>query len=159
YASKDYVIGRPLRLLELIDRHRVSHTWAPNFSYTLVTAALARESGGAWDLSCVRMLLNAGELITTAAVERFISDLTPFGLRRSAVQSAFGMAELGSGVTYHQPAEGESLRFHYVDRASLGGAVRYCQPADPAAIAFASLGTVIPGVSMRIVDGGGQVVP
>ncbi|MEY2933168.1 MAG: hypothetical protein RL033_3917, partial [Pseudomonadota bacterium] len=158
YAAKEYIVGRPLRLLELIDSHRISHTWAPNFSYALVTAALAREPSAAWDLSCVSMLLNAGELITVSAVEQFVSALKPFGLRRSAVQSAFGMAELCSGVTYHQPAAGEALRFYHVDRASLGAALRAVEPGDPAAIAFASLGTVIPGVAMRIVDGAGQVL-
>ncbi|XYH99049.1 SDR family oxidoreductase [Sorangium sp. So ce1128] len=159
YAPKEYILGRPLRLLELIDRHRITHTWAPNFSYSLVSAALERERAARWDLSCVRMLLNAGELITTAAVQRFIADLSRFGLRPSAVQSAFGMAELCSGVTYHQPADSSSLRFHTIDRGSVGEAVRYVDAADPAGIAFASLGTVIPGVSMRIVDPERRVLP
>ncbi|MGK3989844.1 SDR family NAD(P)-dependent oxidoreductase [Sorangium sp. So ce136] len=159
YAPKEHILGRPLRLLELIDRHRITHTWAPNFSYSLVSAALERERAAQWDLSCVRMLLNAGELITTAAVQRFIADLSRFGLRPSAVQSAFGMAELCSGVTYHQPEGGSSLRFHTIDRGSVGEAVRYVDAADPAGIAFASLGTVIPGVSMRIVDPERRVLP
>nr|AHB82062.1 polyketide synthase [Jahnella sp. MSr9139] len=159
YAPKEYILGRPLRLLDLIDRHRVTHTWAPNFSYALVSTALERERAAQWDLSCAQMLLNAGELITAVAVRRFTSDLARFGLRPSAVQSAFGMAELCSGVTSHQPPEGSSIRFHHIDRGSVGGAVRYVDPSDPAGVSFASLGAVIPGVSMRIVDADRQVLP
>jgi len=62
-------------------------------------------------------------------------------------------------VTYHQPGAGNSLTFHHVDRNSLGGPL---EPADPNAsncVSFASLGPVIPGISMRIVDDEQHVVP
>ena len=41
-----------------------------------------------------------------------------------AVRLAFGMAEMGSGVTYALTEGDASLRFHAVDRSSLGGALR-----------------------------------
>jgi acyl-CoA synthetase (AMP-forming)/AMP-acid ligase II len=159
YAPKEYVLGGPLRWLDLIDRHRVTHSWAPNFAYSLVNAALKSEQHREWDLSSVQMLLTAGESITRATIREFLDSLAPFGLQASAVQTAFGMAELGSGVTYHQPGAGNSLTFHHVDRNSLGGPL---EPADPNAsncVSFASLGPVIPGISMRIVDDEQHVVP
>ncbi len=45
YASKESVIGRPLRWLDLIDEHRITHTWAPNFAYTLICDRLATLRG------------------------------------------------------------------------------------------------------------------
>lgn len=159
YAPKEYVLGSPLRWLDLIHRHRITHSWAPNFAYSLVSAALKGERQREWDLSCVKMLLTAGESITRTTTSEFLDSLAPYGLQLSVLQTAFGMAEVGSGVTYHQPAAGKSLTFHYIDRNTLGGAL---QPADPEAstcVAFASLGPVIPGVSMRIVDEEQRVVP
>jgi acyl transferase domain-containing protein/acyl-CoA synthetase (AMP-forming)/AMP-acid ligase II/acyl carrier protein/SAM-dependent methyltransferase len=158
YAPKDYVLGRPLRWLELLHHYKVTHSWAPNFAYSLVTAALKGGQRGAFDLSRVKMLLTAGESVTRAATGEFLGELAACGLAPSALQTAFGMVEVGSGVTYHQP-RGQSLSFHHIDRNSLGGAVRPAAPGDPDCVSFASLGPVIPGMSMRIVDEGGRVLP
>ncbi|HSN96655.1 MAG TPA: AMP-binding protein, partial [Candidatus Nanopelagicales bacterium] len=70
YTPKEYILARAQRLLDLIHRHRITHTWAPNFVYALVSSAIERERAASWDLTCVQMLLNAGELITTAAVQK-----------------------------------------------------------------------------------------
>lgn len=159
YAPKEYVLGRPLNWMELIHRHRVTHSWAPNFAYSLVSAALKTDRPGDWDLSCVKGLLTAGEMITRAATREFLAGLAPFGLRPSVVRTAFGMAEMGSGVTYHRPPDGRSLTFRHIDRTSLGGALRPADPDDDGAIAFASLGPVIPGMAVRIVDDEQRLVP
>jgi len=159
YAPKEYVLARPLRWLELLHRYRVTHSWAPNFAYSLVSAALKSGQRPAFDLSQVKMLLTAGESVTRAATGEFLGELAAYGLAPSALQTAFGMVEVCSGVSYHQPHPGQSLAFHHIDRNSLGGAVR---PADPGAadcVSFASLGPVIPGMSMRIVDEQGRVLP
>ncbi|MBP7336113.1 type I polyketide synthase [Niveispirillum sp.] len=159
YAPKEMVLGRPLAWLDLMHKYRVTHSWAPNFAYSLVSAALKTERAGQWDLSCVKGLLTAGEMITRSATREFLSGLAPFGLRPCVVRTAFGMAEMGSGVTYHLPAEGRSLTFHHIDRSSLGGHLREVAADDEAAISFASLGSVIPGMALRIVDAERQVVP
>ncbi|MFM8332152.1 MAG: AMP-binding protein [Candidatus Methylumidiphilus sp.] len=148
YAPKEYVLARPLRWLELLHRHRVTHSWAPNFAYALVSAAAKSERRQAFDLSRVKMLLTAGESVTRAATGEFLGALAAYGLAPSALQTAFGMVEVCSGVTYHRPAAGQPLSFRHIDRNSLGGAVR---PADPSAadcVSFASLGPIIPGLSM-----------
>ncbi|MCW2248528.1 acyl transferase domain-containing protein/acyl-CoA synthetase (AMP-forming)/AMP-acid ligase II/acyl carrier protein/SAM-dependent methyltransferase [Azospirillum fermentarium] len=159
YAPKETVLGRPLQWMELIHRYRVTHSWAPNFAYSLVSAALKNERPGDWDLSCVKGLLTAGEMITRTATREFLAGLAPFGLKPSVVRTAFGMAEMGSGVTYHCPQDGRSLTFHHIDRTSLGGTLRAADPDDDTAISFASLGAVIPGMTMRIVDDEQRVVP
>ncbi len=159
YAPKELVLGRPLRWLDLIHRHRITHSWAPNFAYSLVTAALKTERPGDWDLSCVRGLLTAGEMITETATRDFLGGLAPYGLAPSVLRTAFGMAEMGSGTTYHLPRPGRSLTFHHIARDSLGGALRVADADDDTAVSFASLGAVIPGMSVRIVDDRQQVVP
>ncbi|MDX5437163.1 MAG: AMP-binding protein, partial [Pontibacter sp.] len=106
YTVKEYVLGAPLNWLDLIDRYRITHSWAPNFAYALVNDALKQaDTQYTWDLSCVKSLLTAGEAVSSTAVEDFISNLSEYGFKKTAIRPAFGMAEMGSGVTYYQPTE------------------------------------------------------
>ncbi len=158
YAQKEFVLARPLRWLDLIDKHRITHGWAPNFAFALVSKALKNQNNGQWDLSCVIGLLSAGELIAHSTVTEFLEAVRPYGLRRESLISAFGMAETCSGVSYHLPPAGQSIKFVHIDRHQLSGSIRHVAPNDSTCISFASLGPVIPGMSMRIVDEHNQVV-
>ena len=158
YAQKEFVLARPLRWLDLIDKHRITHGWAPNFAFALVSKALKSQTDGTWDLSCVKGLLSAGELIAYSTVTEFLEAVRPYGFRRESLISAFGMAETCSGVNYHLPAAGQSIKFMHIDRHQLSGAIQHVAPDDATCISFASLGPVIPGMSMRIVDEHNQVV-
>ncbi|GAB6040378.1 SDR family NAD(P)-dependent oxidoreductase [Endothiovibrio diazotrophicus] len=150
YLPKEFVLAKPLRWLDWIDRHRVTHTWAPNFAFGLVSKAL-KGASGAWDLSCLRGLLSAGELIAHTTATEFLAATAPYGLRPEALISAFGMAEVCSGVNYHLPAAGDGLRFAHLDRRHLDGTIRRTAADDPYGISFASLGPIAPGMAMRIV--------
>lgn len=158
YSSKEYVLGEPLNWLRLMDRFRITRSWAPNFAYALLNDAL-NGAEEAWDLSCIAGLLTAGEAVSSRTVHAFLERLAPHGLSRRALQPAFGMAELGSGVTYYLPSEAEPIRVEHVHRAHQGGALVPVSAADPDAVGFTSLGPIVPGASMRIVDDGERVLP
>ena len=123
YVSKEYVLGRSLNWLDLLDQYRVTHSWAPNFAYSLINDALKQNCENQWDLSSVKSLLTAGESVAPQTVEEFLTNLKPHGLKATAMQPAFGMAEFGSGITYFQPSASNQPQFYTVDRASLSGAV------------------------------------
>jgi myxalamid-type polyketide synthase MxaB len=159
YAQKNYVLGRPFNWLDLIDRFRVTHSWAPNFAYALINDRLLKEAKQNWDLSCVKFLLTAGETISATAIEDFLDRLAIYGLAKSAIRPAFGMAELGSGITYYQPTDTEPLKFHRVAKSSLEGKIKRVKAEDPNSVTFADLGSVIPGVVIRIVDRDNNVLP
>jgi acyl-CoA synthetase (AMP-forming)/AMP-acid ligase II/thioesterase domain-containing protein/acyl carrier protein/NADP-dependent 3-hydroxy acid dehydrogenase YdfG len=159
YADKNYVLGNPINWLNLIDQYRVSHSWAPNFAFALITKQLEVIQPPNWDLSCVKGLLSAGEAVSDSSVQGFIRALGKFGLNQMAVQPAFGMAELGSGITYFVPSETNPLRFHIVLKPSMGSTIERVDENHPAATRFADLGPPIPGVSLRIVDNDGNVLP
>ncbi len=119
YAGKGAVITRPLNWLDLIDKYRVTHTWAPNFAYSLVCNALAalradQKSPPNWDLSCVDGMLTAGESVSPMVIQPFLTELAAFGLPPTAIRPAFGMAELGSGITYQVATQDRPLKFHSV---------------------------------------------
>lgn len=165
YAPKEYILAKPLRWLDLIEQYRVTHGWAPNFAFGLVAKALRNIAVNTsdntpthWDLSSVRGLLSAGELIAHSTCEEFLAAVKPFGFARDALISAFGMAEVCSGVAYHLPAKGQSIHFEHLDRRHLQDDFKTVSPDDPQCISFACLGPVIPGMAIRIVDDKGIVV-
>jgi acyl-CoA synthetase (AMP-forming)/AMP-acid ligase II/thioesterase domain-containing protein/NAD(P)-dependent dehydrogenase (short-subunit alcohol dehydrogenase family)/acyl carrier protein len=159
YCTKERVLGNPLNWLQLIARFRITHSWAPNFAYALINSALDGAGGETWDLSCMKSLLTAGEAVSSATVQEFLTRLSRFGLASSAVRPAFGMAELGSGITYFRPSAQQPFAALSVDRRSLTGTLQPVPADHPRSISFTALGTVIAGMSMRIVDDAGQVLP
>lgn len=159
YVEKDHVIGDPINWLNLINQFRVSHSWAPNFAFALINKKLETVKPPNWDLNCVKGLLTAGEAVSDSSVQDFIRSLSKFGFSNTAVQPAFGMAELGSGVTYFVPSETKPLRFHTLRKPAMGNTIERLPDTDPAATHFADLGPAIPGVSLRIVDNNNTVLP
>lgn len=157
YCAKEYVLGEPLNWLRLMDRFRITHSWAPNFAYALVNAALA-SSTESFDLASVKALLTAGEAVSSSTVHDFLERLAAHGLAKTAMRPAFGMAELGSGVTYFQPTPELPVRLETVDRRTLESALQRVGREHPHSISFPSLGPVIPGASMRVVDDNNQPV-
>jgi acyl-CoA synthetase (AMP-forming)/AMP-acid ligase II/thioesterase domain-containing protein/NAD(P)-dependent dehydrogenase (short-subunit alcohol dehydrogenase family)/acyl carrier protein len=129
----DYVLSDPLRWLDLIERHRVSLTWAPNFAFGLVNAQLETAQKRRWDLRSLRFILNGGEAIVSPTARRFLKTLSAHGLPATAMHPAWGMSETASGVTFS-----ESFTLN--------------QTAD--CDAFVAVGRPIPGTSVRIVDRG-----
>ncbi len=159
YATKEYILGRPLNWLDLIDKYRITHSWAPNFAYALIYDAIKQVSQQSWDLSCVKALLTAGEAVSSIAVKDFIENLASYGFKITAIRPAFGMAEMGSGITYYQPTVENPLLFHTVDKASLKGSIKRVSLDHPNCTTFTDLGPVIPGVAIRIVDQENSLLP
>ncbi len=159
YVKKEYILGNPLNWLNLINKYRVSHSWAPNFIYNIINDLVAEKNEYKWDLSCLQFLLTAGESINAKTVKNFLDRLHPYGLITSAIRPAFGMAELGSGITYSQPDQTESLIFHCLDKTSLKDKIKYTENNNPNSIIFTDLGKPIPGVSLRIVDAKNNILP
>jgi non-ribosomal peptide synthetase component F len=104
HAATDLVTQDPLIWPEWVDRYRVTITFAPNFAFGLVNdrseeiAARAHTPAGAWDLSCLRYLLNGAEAIVPRTARRFLQILAPYGLSPAAMWPVWGMSETSSGT-------------------------------------------------------------
>ncbi len=156
-AATSWVLGDPLRWLDLLEAHRATHTWSPNFGYKLVAERLPPADGRSWDLSRVTTFMTGGEQVTLEVMRRFAEKVAPYGVRIGALQPSFGMAEACTCVTYQRDFS-LPAGFHHVDRASLGGALRFVEPGSPEAVTFVDLGGPVPGVEIRIVDEENRVV-
>lgn len=136
-APTSWVLEDPLRWLDAVDRHRATSTWAPNFAYGLVADRLAAEPEQQWDLSCLRLAINAGEAVVARTARRFLAALHRFGLPDDAMHPVWGMSETSSGETDGVLTLGNS------------------SDDDP----YVSCGRPHPGFAVRVVDEDGNPLP
>ena len=133
-VATQLILQQPLKWLDLIDRYRVTVTWSPNFAYNLVNEKLQNGQYN-WDLSGVRWMGNGAEAVVGKTAQRFLQLLGKYGLRETVVSPGYGMSETCAGIAH-------SSSFNLTTKGE-----------------FVSVGAPIPGVSLRIVDRQGDVVP
>ncbi|MEU3750994.1 MULTISPECIES: AMP-binding protein [Streptomyces] len=136
HADAAWVRADPLRWLDVAEAERIDTTWAPNRVLALLVDRLAEVPDRSWDLSRLRYVMNGGEAVKDRVVRRFVESLAPHGLPATAVHPGWGMPETASGV--------------------VDGVFR---PADGPPRRHVPVGTPQPGVSVRVVDEAGRVVP
>ncbi|MFH9010874.1 amino acid adenylation domain-containing protein [Streptomyces sp. NPDC017943] len=136
HAPTPWILQDPLRWMDLADRHRVTVTWAPNFAFGLLAGQADRFAGRTWDLSPMRLVMNAGEVVVASAARRFLHTLEPFGLPQDVMHPGWGMSETCSVVT---------------------DAVLPAEPRPDEGM-FVSCGRPYPGFAMRVVDEQGRVL-
>ncbi|TGO15879.1 hypothetical protein BPAE_0534g00030 [Botrytis paeoniae] len=135
-ASRD-LLANPLWLLELIGRHRVSMTFAPNFFLSMLVRSLqtldnenSKKEPPAFNLSSLRGLLSGGEANVVESCEILSLKLSSHGAPKSVIRPGFGMTETCAGCIHN-----------VVD----------CPSYDVAqGEEFCTLGDANPGVKMRI---------
>ncbi|HVL01670.1 MAG TPA: condensation domain-containing protein, partial [Dongiaceae bacterium] len=150
------VLNDPLLWLKAMADFRVTYSWAPNFAYQRVVDALQQTSQlPELDLSCVNILMNAGEQVLAPVVKAFHAACAPFGLKANAVQPAFGMAEACTCMTYNNESD-HLLSVHFNN--TLDPTVCDIAPAEQATHGFVDLGPVTPGIEIRITNDKNELV-
>ncbi|MBD1912333.1 MULTISPECIES: type I polyketide synthase [unclassified Leptolyngbya] len=137
-VANEWVLQDPLRWLDVLERYRVTATWAPNFAYGLINDRAEALSQRQWNLSTIRWMGNGAEAVVGKTTRRFLELLAPHGLSKTAVSPGYGMSETCSGIVHsHNFAE------------------TIAQDEN----ALVDLGEPIPGVALRIVNHQNVVVP
>ena len=148
-------LARPLLWAELISRYGGTVTAAPNFAYAVLARQLARAEGPL-DLSSLRIALNGAEPIDPDAVGAFTAAGARFGLRPESVLAAYGMAETVLGVAFAPVDTG--LQVDEIDAEQLEARRRAVPAGDGPARRFPRLGPPLPGIEVRVVGDGGEVL-
>ncbi|NES18380.1 MAG: SDR family NAD(P)-dependent oxidoreductase, partial [Symploca sp. SIO3E6] len=154
----EVILANPLTWLDLIEKYRITHSWAPNFGFKLVSDALLKVPDKTWDLSSIKFLMNAGEQVTLPVIREFIKLVAPFGIKTEAMQPAFGMAEVCTCMTYQNQFHPET-GVHRVEKSSLGSQLQIANGEEKDTINFIDLGKPVPGVQIRITDEKNQLLP
>jgi fatty-acyl-CoA synthase len=105
-------VWRPSTWMQLVDRHRSTVSFAPNFAYGL--AARRQKNIESLDLSCMRVFGCGAEPIQPATLHTFIDTFRVAKLSPTVVMPAYGMAEHTLAISFdsfHEP-----LRTLTIDR-------------------------------------------
>lgn len=133
----------PLQLLNLISRHKVQRTFAPNFYLARLRRALESGVTSSLDadlsLESLEWFGSGGESNVTEVCAALQPLLEKYGARKDVIVPGFGMTETCAGCIYNRqcPSYDKEKRYE-----------------------FTSLGSCIPGVRMRVTKliSGGQTV-
>lgn len=129
------VVSDPLLFLELISKHRVARSFAPNFFLAKIRQVMTSESVNArqrisrLDLSCLQFLATGGEANVVETCDALSKLLGRHGAPRNVIVPAFGMTETCAGAIFN-------CRFPDYDLEN--------------GYEFASVGTSMPGMELRV---------
>ena len=134
------LIANPMRFLQLIDKHRVAYTFAPQFFLARLLQSMDNSNARRtrFDLSSLRHLISGGESNLVETAVALTKVLQEHNLRKEVIRPGFGMTETCAGSIY-----GKHCTTYDVMKGNV----------------FASLGKPIPGIRIRIVESDGQAAP
>ena len=100
-ASPFDFVQRPALWLDMLHKHRGTHTFGPDFGYQLlIKRTRPRErTRHTWDLSQLKVAMSAAEKVRSSTIEAFSTAFEPCGFQRSMFCPAYGLAEHTVGVT------------------------------------------------------------
>ena len=134
------LLVQPSMFVSLLSKHRVAHTFAPNFFLaalrkSLETAAGAKLCDGA-DLSKLRAIISGGEASVVETCDALTKLLGHYGVQGDFIRPGFGMTETCAGSIYGLSCPAYELR---------------------RGLEYGCLGSCIPGIQMRVVSDAGSI--
>ncbi|MBX3707357.1 MAG: amino acid adenylation domain-containing protein [Pseudomonadales bacterium] len=140
----------PLKWLQAIDRHRITHSGAPDFAYGACVLAAARTPNLHLDLGSWELASCGAEPVRAVTLDAFADTFEPHGFRRIALAPSYGLAEAVLAVTVNA---GTGPTRMYADGARLERhLVRETDADAPGARTLIGCGEPLPGFDVRIVN-------
>lgn len=95
------IVSSPTLFLDLLSRHRVSRSFAPNlFPGKLVSSIETDSTSSTWDLSSLTSLISGAELNDTKTCVAASDILERHGACRNVISTGFGMTKRCVGSIY-----------------------------------------------------------
>lgn len=141
----------PLSWLEHVSTVRATFTVGPQFAYHMLLerGRRAGERLKTLDLSRLRLMINGSEPVHWPTCVRLMQLLGPMGLRPTAMQPAYGLAENCVAVALRPPETLVPIR--YMSRAALNrGEALLTDPDAPDSIASVGHGPPLPSTDLMI---------
>ncbi|MEM1254834.1 MAG: SDR family NAD(P)-dependent oxidoreductase [Cyanobacteria bacterium P01_H01_bin.21] len=137
HAPAELVLENPLKLLDWVDRYKVTFAWAPNFALGLINNQASEISDKQWDLSHLRSMLSVAEAIVPNTARTFTHLLAPYGFKANMMHAAWGMSETCAAVTFSH---------------------NYLEKLPDENYPYVEVGAPTAGFQMRIVDNNDQLI-
>ena len=155
--STELFSRRPILWLQKVSAKRASVICSPNFGYKHFLKAMGDKQIPNMDLSCVRVILNGAEPISTRLCDEFLDRMASYGLKHTTMLPVYGLAEATLAVAF--PKWGQDYRSAHVDRHKLkvGDVVIYLDESNVNTVSFPIVGFAVPDMKIRIGDIDGNV--
>jgi len=92
-------VRAPYRLMWSVSQYRGTLTWLPNFAYNYCAQKIRERDLEGLDLSSWRLIINCSEPVRWESHQAFYERFMPHGLKETALQTSYAMAENVFGVT------------------------------------------------------------
>ncbi|WP_066267626.1 non-ribosomal peptide synthetase [Hydrogenophaga palleronii] len=142
---------RPLRWLEAIEKHHVTHSGAPNFAYAACVQALSRTPKWSAQLDGWQLATCGAEPVRSATLDAFAAAFAPHGFDATVLAPSYGLAEAVLAVTVRDIRT--PLQKALVDAQALEQhEVKPAAAETPGTRTLVGCGPALPGFQLRIVD-------
>ncbi|KQU89317.1 non-ribosomal peptide synthetase [Variovorax sp. Root318D1] len=146
-TSPAHFLERPVRWLELISRHRATHSGGPDFSFRLCLERVNDARLAQLDLSSWRVAYTGAEPVRADTEAEFIARFASAGFDPRAAYPCYGLAEGTLFVTGGVPGGGMVACTFSIDGLARGEGT----PADEGTM-LVGCGVAAPGHRVEIVD-------
>ena len=151
-------IKKPLLWMQKVSEHKVTQLYSANFAYKYLIDAVKDQSNLKWDLSNVRYMMNASEIISSITCKEFGEVMKKYGLRDNVIHPGYGLSEATVAVTV-EDAE-KAFSSINIDRNNLlvGDKVQEVNEDDESCITLVDVGYPIDCCEIRICDSENNVL-
>jgi polyketide synthase PksJ len=152
--STQSFIRCPLIWLGKANKYRTTILGSPNFGYKYFLNYFENHLDIAenWDLSCIKLILNGAEPISSALSKVFLKKLHNYGLENDVIFPAYGLAEATLVVTCINPQEKNNIFDLDRNYLSIGEKIKIVEPNNSNLIQFIDVGSSINCVKINIRD-------
>ncbi len=151
-------VRAPHKLFQAVSRYKGTLSWLPNFAYNFCAQKVRERDMEGVDLSSWRVITNCSEPVKWESHQAFYQRFKNHGLRESALQCSYAMAENVFGVT--QTPLGTAPVVDEIDRASYINERIANPPVDgKPALKMMSSGRALPNTRLLILAEDGTILP
>jgi fatty-acyl-CoA synthase len=140
----------PVLMFEATHKEKATMCWLPNFAYNLCADKVPDDEMEGFDLSSLRLVINASEPIRSESHKRFLKKFEKYNLNPLSLSTLYGMAEVTLAFSQNPP--GQKVNEITVDRQKLAqGIVKLADETTEVKRVCVSSGVLIPDTEMKIV--------
>lgn len=158
FIQTSLFIRRPLLWLKKASEYKIKILACPNFGYEYFLNFFKPQFAAGWDLSCVRIIFNGAEYISSDICNSFLKMMSPYGLKANVMFAVYGGAEASLAVTFPPVHEGIKKVFLNRNFLAVRDKVEETAETDKNGIAFIDEGYAVNGCEVTIRDLNGNVL-